>query len=230
MLSGLPVYIPVLFILITIGTVWLFYKATNYNRTTLAVLQGWLALQAVIAFAGFYKRTDTVPPRLAFLIGPPLLVIIALFVSNKGQRFIDTLRLDQLTLLHSVRIVVEIVLYLLFVHKAIPKSMTFDGSNFDILAGLTAPLVYYLTFVRKKRTRRTLLLWNIACLGLLINIVLTAILAAPTPFQQTAFDQPNIAIFYFPFVWLPSVVVPIVLIAHLAAIRRLRNPLQSDAS
>jgi hypothetical protein len=103
--------------------------------------------------------------------------------------------------------------------------MTFDGSNFDILAGLTAPLVYYQAFVRKKLTQRMLLLWNIACLGLLINIVLTAILAAPTPFQQTAFDQPNIAISYFPFIWLPSVVVPIVLIAHLVAIRRLRYSL-----
>ncbi len=224
MLPGLPVYISVLFILIAISTVWLFYRATNYNRTTLVVLQGWLALQAVLAFAGFYERTDTIPPRLAFLIGPPLLVIIVLFISSKGQRFIDTLRLEQLTLLHSVRIVVEIVLYLLFVHKAVPASMTFDGSNFDILAGLTVPLVYYLAFVRKKITRRMLLLWNMACLGLLINIVLTAILAAPTPFQQTAFDQPNIAISYFPFVWLPSVVVPIVLLSHLVAIQRLRTP------
>ncbi len=225
MIPGLPVYISVLFVLITTGTVWLFYKATNYNRMTLAVLQGWLASQAVMAFAGFYERSNTIPPRLAFLIGPPLLVIIALFVSSKGQRFVDTLRLERLTLLHSIRIVVEIVLYLLFVHKAIPESMTFDGSNFDILAGLTAPLVYYQAFVRKKLTRRMLLLWNIACLGLLINIVLTAILAAPTPFQQTAFDQPNIAISYFPFIWLPSVVVPIVLIAHLVAIRRLRHSL-----
>ncbi len=225
MLPGLPIYISVLFILITIGTVWLFYKATNYNRTALAVLQGWLALQAVMAFAGFYERTDTMPPRLVFLLGPPLLLIIILFITKRGQQFIDTLRLDQLTLLHSVRIVVEIVLYLLFVHKAVPKSMTFERSNFDILAGLTAPLVYYQAFVRRKLTRRMLLLWNMACLGLLINIVLTAILAAPTPFQQAAFDQPNIAISYFPFVWLPSVVVPIVLIAHLVAIQRLRTPL-----
>jgi len=224
MLPGLPIYISVLFILITIGTVWLFYKASNYNRTMLAILLVWLALQGVVAFAGFYERTDTIPPRLAFLIGPPLLVIIALFVISKEQRFIDTLYLDRLTLLHSIRIVVEIVLYLLFVYEAVPKSMTFEGSNFDILAGLTAPIVYYQAFVRKKLTRRVLLFWNMACLGLLINIVLTAILAAPTPFQQTAFNQPNIAISYFPFVWLPSVVVPIVLIAHLVAIQRLRTP------
>ncbi|HLL95226.1 MAG TPA: hypothetical protein VK404_09645, partial [Spirosoma sp.] len=44
-----------------------------------------------------------------------------------------------------------------------------------------------------------------------------AALAAPTPFQQIAFEQPNIGILYFPFVWLPSVVVPLVLMAHVSA-------------
>jgi hypothetical protein len=58
-------------------------------------------------------------------------------------------------------------------------------------------------------------------LVLVIIIVMLAILSSPTQFQQLAFEQPNIAIAYFPFVWLPSIVVPIVLISHLAAIRQL---------
>jgi hypothetical protein len=65
------------------------------------------------------------------------------------------------------------------------------------------------------------LLWNLVCLGLLLNIILNAVLSAPVPFQKFAFDQPNIAVLYFPFVWLPSCVVPLVLLSHLAAIRKL---------
>jgi hypothetical protein len=56
---------------------------------------------------------------------------------------------------------------------------------------------------------------------LLINIVATAILSMPFPFQQLAFDRPNIAIMYFPYVWLPCCVVPIVLFAHLVSLRKL---------
>jgi len=42
------------------------------------------------------------------------------------------------------------------------------------------------------------------------------------PFAQLfAFDQPNIAILYFPFVWLPSFIVMTVLFSHLISIRRL---------
>jgi len=56
---------------------------------------------------------------------------------------------------------------------------------------------------------------------LLLNIVAIAILSAPSIFQQFGMEQPNLAIFQFPFVWLPSVVVPLVMFAHLVTIRRL---------
>jgi hypothetical protein len=38
------------------------------------------------------------------------------------------------------------------------------------------------------------------------------------PAQQLNFDQPNRAVLYFPYVWLPAIVVPIVLFSHLAAL------------
>ena len=56
---------------------------------------------------------------------------------------------------------------------------------------------------------------NILCLFLLLNVVITAFFAFPTPFQKLAFDQPNIAILYFPFNLLPTVIVPMVLFGHL---------------
>ena len=133
----------------------------------------------------------------------------------------DRLDVKTLTLLHIIRIPVEIVLFFLFLQKAIPGIMTFEGRNFDILSGLTAPLIFYFGFIRKSITKQWLIAWNFLCLALLINIVATAILSAPFPFQQLAFDQPTIAISYFPFTWLPCFVVMAVLFAHLTCIRDL---------
>ncbi len=99
--------------------------------------------------------------------------------------------------------------------------MTFEGRNFDILCGLTAPLVWYFGYVRKIWERGTLIVWNIICLLLLANIVTIAVLAAPSPFQQLARDQPNIAVLHFPFVWLPCCIVPAVVLAHVVALRQL---------
>jgi hypothetical protein len=39
--------------------------------------------------------------------------------------------------------------------------------------------------------------------------------------QQIALDQPNRGVTFFPFIWLPSVIVPIVLFCHLASLWKL---------
>lgn len=99
--------------------------------------------------------------------------------------------------------------------------MTFEGRNFDILSGISAPIVAYLVFTKKTLSHNFLLIWNFICLGLLINIVTNALLSAPFPIQKLAFEQPNIAILHFPFSWLPTFVVPVVLLGHLVSIRQL---------
>jgi hypothetical protein len=102
--------------------------------------------------------------------------------------------------------------------------MTFEGRNFDILAGITAPIIAYFSLKKVKLSRNVVLVWNIICLGLLINIVVNGFLSAPSPLQQLAFDQPNIAILNFPFSWLPTFIVPLVLFGHLVSIRQLLKP------
>ena len=161
------------------------------------------------------------PPRFVLLVLPPLVVIIILFVTHSGRRFIDSLFLKTLTQLHVVRIFVEIILFWLLIYKYVPKLMTFEGRNFDILAGLSAPVIAYYGFTKNTLSKKFMLVWNIVCLLLLLNIVINAVLSAPFPFQQFAFDQPNIGVLYFPFVWLPAFIVPVVLFSHLVSIRRL---------
>ena len=208
-----------IFILITLLTAGLFYYAARKSPWVLLMAGVWLFIQMYFGLSGFYQVTDTTPPRFLLLVGPTLLLMAALFATHRGRAFIDSLDVGRLTLLHTIRIPVEIVLYYLFVAKAIPEIMTFEGRNLDIIAGLTAPLVYYFGFVRKVLPPSSMLLWNMICLGLLLNIVVLATLSAPSPFQQFAFEQPNLAIIRFPYVWLASVVVPIVLFSHLVTIR-----------
>ncbi|NIJ52232.1 hypothetical protein [Dyadobacter arcticus] len=122
-----------------------------------------------------------------------------------------------------IRIPVELVLLWLSWHKAIPELMTFEGRNPDIFSGITAPFVAYfgLARVKSKQGRGLLLIWNLICLALLQNIVINGLLSAPTPFQRFAFDQPNVAISYFPFSWLPTFIVPLALFGHLVSIRKI---------
>ncbi|WP_332737571.1 hypothetical protein [Flavihumibacter sp.] len=222
-MENLPAFICIVFGLTTLLTVGLFYKATNNSKLTLVILLIWLTIQAVIGLSGFYTVTDTIPPRFLLLVVPPILLIIGLFTTSSGRQYIDSLDIKTLTILHTIRIPVEVVLFWLFVNKTVPELMTFEGRNFDIISGLTAPAIFYFGFIKNQIDKKLILVWNFICLGLLINIVVNAVLSAPFPFQKFAFDQPNIAVLYFPFNWLPCCVVPLVLLSHLATIRQLLN-------
>lgn len=233
MIESLPVYISITFILTTFLTVgFLVYAVrqtvfdTDPARLLIASIPFWLVFQAILALGGFYQKVDAVPPRVFAFGVLPAAALIAIFFLFFRDNFVDRLPLKILTLLHVIRIPVEIVLLWLFQNGLVPRAMTFEGSNFDILSGITAPIIYFVAF-RKGGVNRPLLIgWNLVALLLLINIVTTAVLAFPGPMQQIGFDQPNLGITIFPYIWLPTVIVPIVLFSHLASLWKLlaNNP------
>ncbi|WP_158730027.1 MULTISPECIES: hypothetical protein [unclassified Flavobacterium] len=232
MIYNLPTYITLIFGLTTIATLllfsWTIRKANSEltRKKTIPIFIGltfWLIIQAVLTLKNIYNtETNSFPPKI-LLIGilPTILTVILLFATSKGRQFIDSLPLKNLTYLNIVRIPVEIILFCLFLNGAIPELMTFEGRNFDVIAGISAPIIVYFGLTKNKLNRQTILVWNFICLGLLVNIIVNALLSAPSPIQKFAFDQPNIAILNFPFSWLPTFIVPIVLFGHLTSIRQL---------
>jgi hypothetical protein len=184
-MANIPFYVYVTFGLTLIATLYLFYKATKKSKGFIILLSVWLSVQSIIGILGFYTITNTMPPRFQLLLLPTLVFTIIQFSTKRGRTFIDSLDLKALTIIHIVRIPVEIVLYWLFIGKVVPELM------------------------------------NVISLGLLLNVVANGMLSAPTPFQQFGFEQPNIAVLHFPFMFLPACIVPIILFSHLSSIRQL---------
>lgn len=220
MLSGLPAYIYLVFILTVMLALFLLWKESS-SKVTVIVAGVWLIIQAVLSYAGVYVNTSL---WIAFAILPPLIFIILLLATNAGNKFIRRLRLRTLHLLHIVRIPVELCLYWLSLDKAVPELMTFTGDNFDIITGITVPMIYITCFQRRAvRSVNVLFAWNIIGLVMLGNAAVNNFLSVPTSFQHLAHDQPNIAVLYFPFIWLPSFIMMVLLFSHLVMIKRLMS-------
>ncbi len=183
----------------------------------------WALLQIILSITGVYANTTNTMPPLLFLFGvlPWFILIGYLFFFKKGKNFIQALPLEYLTNLHIIRIPVEFVLAILVWEKNVPKQMSFFGSNYDIVIGITAPILAFLYFKQNKLGRTTLLIWNFIGLFFLMHIVIIAVLSAPSPLQQLNLDRPNVAILHFPYVLLPTLIVPVVLLSHLVSIKRL---------
>lgn len=223
-----PGYVSIVFILTTFASVAFLLQAAKQAglqtlpaKLLLFLLTLWIFFQAMLGLGGFYLITDSAPPRIALFGALPTVLLIAAYLIFFRRSFVEKLPLAFLTLLHTVRIPVEIVLYWLFVAGAVPEIMTFAGRNFDLASGVLAPIVYFIALRGGKLNRAILIAYNILGLVLLANIVSIAVLSVPSPIQQFGLDQPNRAVLYFPYIWLPAIVVPIVLFSHLASLWKL---------
>ncbi len=235
MMDNVPGYVSIVFILTTFASVAFLLQAAKYvgvqtlpARILLFSLPLWIIFQTILGVGGFYQKTDVLPPRLVlFGVLPTILLMAAYFIFFR-KSFIEKLPLKMMTMLHIVRIPVELVLYWLFVAAAVPQVMTFEGRNLDILSGILAPIVSLLAFRGGRINKWLLAGYNLLGLALLINIVTIAILAIPSPIQSMSFDQPNRAVFFFPYIWLPFIVVPIVFFSHLAVLWNLLATKSAD--
>ena len=236
-MDNIPPYIPYVFIAITLACIAFIVFAANVagpakrNSTPTVVftfMAVWLFVIALLTFQGVFEETTSFPPRLFIAVGMTVIALITLFVSKGSRDFILKMPITTLTYLHIIRVPVELVLWWLAIEKLVPIEMTFEGSNFDILTGVTAPFAaVFLVGMRSKSTFAAVI-WNIAGIVMLANIVIIAIRASPYFYNPESFAVPNIAVLQFPLIWLPTFVVPVVLFAHIASILKLVTPDPSE--
>ncbi len=226
MIENLPDYVSWIFAVTTVLTVifylfgiWEVGRDKIFLVLTAIVLVVLLVIHAVLASNNFYLA-NTIPPRFPLAPFPTIVILLILFFAF-ARKGISVKSLQILTLLSVVRVPVEIVLLWLYQHGQVPQLMTFEGRNFDILSGLTAPLVAWLAFRNGRINRLLLIVWNLLAFGLLLNIMANAILSLEIPFQQFAFEQPNRGVLYFPFIWLPAIIVPVVFVSHVISLWQL---------
>lgn len=189
------------------------------NRIIITVVI-WTVAVSALSLRGVFGNFDIFPLNIGPFLLIPLLIIIIFTFSKTTREVLMHLHPSRIIRLQVFRVFVEILLWLLFIQNLLPIQMSFEGRNFDILAGLTAPVIAYLT-LQNKLSKTALIIWNIACLGLLINIVTIAILSMPTPFRYFMNDPANTIVTRFPFVFLPTFLVPLAYMLHFLSLRQL---------
>ena len=171
--------------------------------------------------SGWLGRFDARPPHF-MLFGPPTWLATALLCATPGaRRFAQSLPLAALIGCQIFRIPVEWVLFGLARAGTAPAQMTFEGWNFDVLTGVTAPLVAWLA-ARGTLGRGALFAWNAAGLALLVNVVTIAVLSTPTPLRVFMNEPAARFLADWPWVWLPGFLVPAAFAGHLLLFRKLR--------
>jgi hypothetical protein len=180
----------------------------------------WLLVTGAAAAGGLFADFNEVPPKLPLVLLVCLVLLIRFSRTGQNARIIHFAPLAWPIAIQSMRVIIEIGLWQLHRDGLVPKHMTFEGHNFDILVGLTAPVVAY-GLSQGWISTRAATLWNFASIGFLVAIVFMAITSAPGPAHLNWPGVPNTALALFPTVWLPTFFVPLAIFGHATSLRQL---------
>jgi hypothetical protein len=179
-----------------------------------------LAISGSMAAMGVFRDFSAVPPPFALLLFPVTSLTLFMAFSSFGARLVRGLPLWALVGFQVFRLPVELILLGLYQEGRLPKRMTFEGYNFDIVTALTALVVAYLLY-KGKAGKGLVLAWNVMGLGLVLTIISIGILSTPT---FTVFQEgpANRIMAEFPFVWVPVIFVQAAIFGHILVFRALR--------
>ncbi|MDB4949873.1 MAG: hypothetical protein JWM27_2522 [Gemmatimonadetes bacterium] len=199
------------------------HRAAGWRRATGAavLIAAWLGFTGVLAARGVLMDFTSLPPRLAMVVLPPVLLALAVGFGGVADGLLRALPPRWPVAAQVFRVGVEVLLARLAAAGLIAEMMTFHGANFDILAGLSAPFVAWLAFRGGRAARRAVVAWNACGLALLLNVVARGLLSAPTPLRMIVTDPPNTIVARFPVVWLPAFFVAAALLLHAASLRQM---------
>jgi len=195
-------------------------KKVLYIFLTAVIL--WIALVSVLSIFKFFLEFNSMPPRLLYVFFIPMGFILYFTFSKSLNKILIAMPVWPLIYIQAYRVVVEILRWVLMILKVVPVQMSFaGGSNFDILAGLSAPLIAYFCYRKKSRANNLALLWNFAGLALLINRFIIGLLSMPTELQAYNTGPAYTLTAYFPMIISPAVLVPIGYAMHLFSIKQI---------
>lgn len=159
------------------------------------------------------------PPRWPLL---PLTAFLAIFFivrTTKAKTLLTNIPRAWPIAAQTFRVGVELALFALHAEGRAPVQITFEGRNFDILVGLTAPLVSWLV-AKRDLARGAVIAWNVLGLAVLANTVGTVATSTPGPLHLNWAGAPLTAIVEWPIIWLPAFLMPLAVFLHIVSLRQ----------
>jgi hypothetical protein len=188
-----------------------------------AFLFGWLVLAFVLGGSGIFQATPSRAfPALALAIA--LLILTGawlLYRSSALKTVLVTIPLPWLVGIQLYR-VLGLNFLVLYALGRMPGEFAIPAGWGDVAVGLAAPVVGYVLYQGYRWSCLAALSWNVFGILDLVVAVATGFLSSPGPFQVLALENPNVLITAFPLVLVPLYAVPMSILLHLAALKRLK--------
>jgi hypothetical protein len=179
-----------------------------------SLLLGWLAADALVVRSGLLAMRP-MPALPLFLVGNNL-VALAFAFSPAGKALARGLPLAALVGFQWFRLPLELILHDWARQGTIPMTMTWTGSNFDVVSGIVALVAVPLAM----RWRTAAWIANVVGLLLLMNVARVAVMSSPVPFGWQV-QPPLLLAAHLPYAFIVPLAVGAALAGHVVLTRAL---------
>ena len=215
----------ILMVAIAIGVPAVWYLRAPAGRLLLAAHIAWFVAVVVLAVSGALSwRIDLGAPLLGLATFGAIAVLIVLATAVAATRdALSSIPVPALIAIHAIRILGFLFLLLFAAGRVSAPFAPIAGWG-DVIAGSTAVPVAWALVSRVASARRLALMWNsFGLLDFVAAFGLGMTSAAGSPLQLF-FDPPGSAVVLtLPWAVIPVMLVPQLLVSHLAILWRLRR-------
>lgn len=182
----------------------------------LLVLQGWVANQL------WLTNFNAFPPPFTLFFLYIWIFPLALGLSRFGREIAERSSFRFLIGFHAFRILAEATIHFGWEEGFAPIQLSLHGYNFDILTGVGACI--FLIWPKAATHRSWIWAWNVLGIAALLNIGFIAMTSMPTPLRLFMSEPDNRWVAYFPYIFLPGILVVAAVFGHVLITRKLLKP------
>lgn len=209
----------------TINTTFADNAVAKKKKMTLVIgLLLWQVYIYLVATSGVIA-TYELPPRFPLFLIMPAFLFTAIFIyKNRNNMWIQNIKPSTLIYIQVFRVVVETLFVFSISANVLPKLVTIEGYNFDMLIGFSAPIIAFLVFNKKKISKKVAILWNYVGLAVLASVVILFITSTFAPHLYDS-EIPLISLkaTKYPYVLIAGCLMPLAVFFHVLSIVQLRK-------
>lgn len=222
--SDLLTYDGMIAIVVLVAILASFIFGRGSRRRTIFWAMGFsvvMAASSFVARAGVLASTQSFPPPMGVMIMMVLVGSVSLGMSRVGGSIAQHASLRALVLLQLFRFPLELLMHHAAAKQIMPVQLSFSGFNFDIVTGISAAVLVGASAWRRLPAW-TFWIWNVWGIVCLAGIAMIAITTSPMVHAfGTEPHNVNSWVLFFPYVWLPTILVSTAIVSHIAVTRKL---------
>lgn len=181
----------------------------------------WFVYLYLLSSTSFLYNFD-LPPRFPIAVFLPTVMLFFLFI-KRNKFMLTAIPPAWFIYFQSFRIVVELLIHATVLEGILPKQASFTGYNYEIVIGLSAPIVA-LAFHKKWLSHKIVLVWNyigLSTLGVIIFIVISSYyFPSIWGYSSTPVAKEFVQL---PYLLLPGFLAPVAIFVHILSIMQLRK-------